>query len=383
MMKIALLLCAIAAAIAAPLGNETMINDQRVVDAINSQPGILWKAGLSPRFEGMALSAFKAFAGGVHMEASAAALQRLPVVDTMIDDADVPDEFDSATNWPQCAKVITDIRDQSNCGCCWAFAGTSAASDRMCISTNASIMVPLSAQDVCFCSSMDGCGGGQINTPWEHIASKGAVTGGQQSFSGKGTDPDNFAGGGFCSDFSLPHCHHHGPVGKDPFPAEGAAGCPSESSPSCPSKCGGSAKAPHNEFSSDKYTFAKASNGRKLLGGGGGGGAVQTASGEAGIQKAIMAGGPVETAFTVYTDFANYASGIYHHVSGGVEGGHAVRIVGWGTESGNKYWKVANSWNPYWGEEGYFRIKRGGNECGIENGVSFSAPDAKWSKKSA
>lgn len=360
-----------------------MINDQRVVDAINSQPGILWKAGLSPRFEGMALSAFKAFAGGVHMEASAAALQRLPVVDTMIDDADVPDEFDSATNWPQCAKVITDIRDQSNCGCCWAFAGTSAASDRMCISTNASIMVPLSAQDVCFCSSMDGCGGGQINTPWEHIASKGAVTGGQQSFSGKGTDPDNFAGGGFCSDFSLPHCHHHGPVGKDPFPAEGAAGCPSESSPSCPSKCGGSAKAPHNEFSSDKYTFAKASNGRKLLGGGGGGGAVQTASGEAGIQKAIMAGGPVETAFTVYTDFANYASGIYHHVSGGVEGGHAVRIVGWGTESGNKYWKVANSWNPYWGEEGYFRIKRGGNECGIENGVSFSAPDAKWSKKSA
>ena len=78
------------------------------------------------------------------------------------------------------------------------------------------------------------------------------------------------------------------------------------------------------------------------------GGGVQHASGEAGIQKAIMEGGPVETAFTVYTDFANYASGIYHHASGGVEGGHAVRIVGWGVDGGNKYWKVANSWNPYW-----------------------------------
>merc|ERR1711977_531057 len=145
--------------------------------------------------------------------------------------------------------------------------------------------------------------------------------------------------------------------------------------------CGSSAKAPHNDFSSDKYTFAAASNsGRKLLGGGGGG-AVQSASGETGIQKAIMAGGPVETAFTVFSDFANYVSGIYHHVSGSVEGGHAVRIVGWGVDGGNKYWKVANSWNPYWGEQGYFRIKRGGNECGIEDGVTFSGANAKWTKK--
>jgi len=373
----AVLLIAIAAN-AAPLGNETMINDQQFVDQINAVPGILWKAGFSPRFEGMPLSSFKSL-NGVKPE-SAAAVMKLPEAVSAIEDAAIPDEFDSATNWPQCAKVITDIRDQSNCGCCWAFAGTSAASDRLCIATNASIMVPLSAQDVCFCSSMNGCGGGQIDTPWDHISSKGAVTGGQQKFSGTGTDPDNFSGGAFCSDFSLPHCHHHGPVGKDPFPAEGAPGCPSESSPSCPSECGSSAKAPHNTFGSDKYTFTAGKSGRKLLGGGGGGG-VQRASGESGIQKAIMEGGPVETAFTVYTDFANYASGIYHHVSGGVEGGHAVRIVGWGVESGNKYWKVANSWNPYWGEEGYFRIKRGGNECGIENGVTFSAADAKWSKK--
>ena len=34
----------------------------------------------------------------------------------------VPDSFDSAEKWPTCAKVINDIRDQGNCGCCWAFA---------------------------------------------------------------------------------------------------------------------------------------------------------------------------------------------------------------------------------------------------------------------
>lgn len=95
----------------------------------------------------------------------------------------------------------------------------------------------------------------------------------------------------------------------------------------------------------------------------------------------IMAGGPVETAFTVYSDFENYAGGIYHHVSGSAAGGHAVKFVGWGVDGGTKYWKVANSWNPYWGEEGYFRIVRGTNEGGIEDGVTGSSANSVWSKK--
>jgi C1A family cysteine protease len=108
---------------------------------------------------------------------------------------------------------------------------------------------------------------------------------------------------------------------------------------------------------------------------------VSSASGEKEIQEAIMSGGPVETAFTVHSDFEHYVGGIYHHVSGDMAGGHAVRIVGWGVEAGQKYWKVANSWNPYWGEKGYFRIRRGSNECGIEDEVTFSAPAATWSRR--
>ena len=38
----------------------------------------------------------------------------------------------------------------------------------------------------------------------------------------------------------------------------------------------------------------------------------------------------------------------------------------------------ARSWNPYWGEEGYFRIVRGEDECGIESGAVASADNAKW-----
>jgi len=357
-MRALLLLCIAAAVSAAP-----MINDQGIVDKINRVPGLLWKAGMNKAFNNMPLSSFKSL-NGVKPD-SWGMVQALPRHVSNISDDAIPESFDSAENWPSCAKVINDIRDQSMCGCCWAFAAASAASDRLCIATKAKIAVPLSAQDVCFCASFDGCQGGQITTPWNHIARQGAVTGEQNTKTGDGHS-DNFRGFGGCSKFSLPHCHHHGPQGKDPYPAEGKPGCEQQTSPQCPRKCDSDAKAPHNDFKSDKYTFS---------------GTTQSASGEEGIQKAIMEGGPVETAFTVYTDFANYVSGIYHHVSGGVEGGHAVRIVGWGVDGGNKYWKVANSWNPYWGENGYFRIKRGNSECGIEDGVTFSAADATWSKK--
>jgi cathepsin B len=280
------------------------------------------------------------------------------VPNNLLTDAQIPESFDSATNWPQCAKMIGDIRDQSDCGCCWAFGAAEAASDRMCIATNATLMVPLSAQDVCFCASDDGCSGGDINSPWDHIKSSGAVSGGQY----KGTGP---FGAGMCADFSLPHCHHHGPQGSDPYPAEGSAGCPSQTSPQCPTKCDADSKSGHDDFDSDKYTFT---------------GKVQSAMGAEEIKQMIMSGGPVETAFTVYSDFENYVGGIYHHVTGDMAGGHAVKIVGWGVENNTKYWKVANSWNPYWAENGFFRIREG--EGGIDDAVTGAIHSAKWHKKS-
>tara|TARA_B100000795_G_scaffold257660_1_gene231084 strand:+ start:106 stop:420 length:315 start_codon:yes stop_codon:yes gene_type:complete len=87
-----------------------------------------------------------------------------------------------------------------------------------------------------------------------------------------------------------------------------------------------------------------------------------------GMQKEILQNGPIEVAFFVYSDFQTYSSGIYHRTasSEGPMGGHAVRILGWGTQAGEDYWLVANSWSPQWGEKGFFKIRRGTNECGIE-----------------
>ena len=76
-----------------------------------------------------------------------------------------------------------------------------------------------------------------------------------------------------------------------------------------------------------------------------------------------------------------YKGGIYHHVFSvdkrtnrvGLDPfeltNHAVLVVGYGADpkSGEKYWIVKNSWGTSWGENGYFRIRRGNDECGIES----------------
>ena len=53
---------------------------------------------------------------------------------------------------------------------------------------------------------------------------------------------------------------------------------------------------------------------------------------------------------------------------------HAVVAVGYGADkkTGEKFWIVKNSWGEDWGEEGYFRIRRGTDECSIES-IAVSA----------
>ena len=59
------------------------------------------------------------------------------------------------------------------------------------------------------------------------------------------------------------------------------------------------------------------------------------------------------------TFFQHYKSGVINGACGD-QMDHGVLVVGYGaTPSGQRYWKVKNSWGSAWGDAGYFLLARG------------------------
>eukprot|EP00343_Euplotes_focardii_P008566 CAMPEP_0205820600 /NCGR_PEP_ID=MMETSP0206-20130828/3244_1 /ASSEMBLY_ACC=CAM_ASM_000279 /TAXON_ID=36767 /ORGANISM="Euplotes focardii, Strain TN1" /LENGTH=293 /DNA_ID=CAMNT_0053115451 /DNA_START=1 /DNA_END=882 /DNA_ORIENTATION=- len=200
---------------------------------------------------------------------------------------------------------VHSIRNQGSCGSCWAFGATEALSDRLAIEKD--IEVVLSPQHLVSCDNSNmGCQGGYLKKAWNFMHKTGVMT-----------------------EECYPYVSGETKVDGD-----------------CLSVC--------NDGSTPEFHFSEKT---------------KTSIFVKNTQKAIQAAGPVEAGFTVYEDFMSYSEGVYHHTSGSMLGGHAVKILGWGNEDGLDYWLVANSWGTEWGLGGYFKIKRG--NCGINNQITF------------
>lgn len=235
-------------------------------------------------------------------------LSTLPMGDV----SKLPENFSAKLKWPQC---IHNIRDQQQCGSCWAFAASEVLSDRFCISSKGKVNVVLSPQDMVSCDSKDfGCQGGYLDKSWDYLVSTGIV-----------------------SDDCFPYTAGQGESGK----------CLLDEG-----KC----------IDGSKIKKYKAKN-------------YKTYNSVEEIKKDIMKHGPIETGFMVYQDFMSYRSGIYKKTSDVFLGGHAVKVIGWGLEkeTNTHYWIVANSWGLRWGEDGFFRIEIG-NCCNFESSMIAGSP---------
>lgn len=85
--------------------------------------------------------------------------------------------------------------------------------------------------------------------------------------------------------------------------------------------------------------------------------------------KAALDKQPVAVSIDAATHaFGYYTSGILTKGCG-YSIDHAVLAVGYGSENGQEYWIVKNSWGTSWGESGYIRIGivDGKGVCGIQS----------------
>jgi C1A family cysteine protease len=93
--------------------------------------------------------------------------------------------------------------------------------------------------------------------------------------------------------------------------------------------------------------------------------------------KSAVSKQPVSVAIEADTRyFQFYSGGVLTSSSCGTQLDHGVLIIGYGIESGQKYWLVKNSWGTSWGESGYVRIARTDSTddpgiCGIALSPSF------------
>lgn len=252
----------------------------------------------------------------------------------------LPDSFDSRTAWPNC-PTIKEVRDQGSCGSCWAFGAVEAISDRVCVHSNGKVNVEVSAEDLLSCCGSEcgmGCNGGYPGGAWNYWTERGLVSGGLY---------DSHVG---CRPYSIPPCEHH--VNGSRPACKGEEG----DTPKCQKQC------------EDGYTPSYQKDKHY------GDTSYSVPSSEQEIMAEIYKNGPVEGAFLVFADFPLYKSGVYRHITGEELGGHAIKVLGWGVEDGTKYWLCANSWNTDWGDNGFFKIVRGEDHCGIESEIVAGVP---------
>merc|ERR550517_1876240 len=226
----------------------------------------------------------------------------------VLDESTAPDSID----WEAQGKV-TPVKNQGQCGSCWAFSTTGAVEARFAIANNQ--LNSLSEQELVDCSGTDGnngCNGGLMDYGFKYVVEE------------------------------------HGLCTEDTYAYEAKTK---------KLECSAKRSACTRKDQISSYKDVRQNSEEQLA--------------------AAVAEGPVSIAIEAdQSAFQLYKRGVFSGRCG-AKLDHGVLVVGYGVDGNDKFWKVKNSWGASWGENGYIRLcrdcgkNRNSGQCGIAKQPSY------------
>jgi C1A family cysteine protease len=213
----------------------------------------------------------------------------------------------STLDWRK-SDVVTKVKNQEQCGSCWAFSATETIESAWMMAKKVSnvTFAPLGPQQIVDCDGMDGgCNGGNPYTAYEYVITAGGLDT-ESAYPYTGTDGTcAFKKGSIGATISN---WHYATTEEDEETLK------------------------NNVYSAGPLSICvDAANWQDYTGG-------------------IMSGW--QCAWVNELD-------------------HCVQAVGYDTSSSSPYWLVRNSWGTDWGEVGYIRLQYGDNTCGLTNEATY------------
>jgi len=210
---------------------------------------------------------------------------------------------------------VSPIKDQGNCGSCWAFSATEAVESAVYMKTKT--LPILSPQQITSCDTVDaGCNGGDTLTAYTYIEQNGLES------------AANY---------------------PDSSPTTGLNGT-----------CTYNANVATTKITGYQYATPPCTSG-----------ACVGTQDEETLAKSLMTYGPISVCLTA-SPWQNYNG--HGAIMTSKECGsavdtmdHCVQLVGWNTRNNSKFWVLKNQWGATWGNHGYIYLKYGENTCGMAN----------------
>jgi len=249
-------------------------------------------------------------------------------------------------NWRD-TEAVTAIKNQGQCGSCWAFSATEAIESQMILGTGGKLAIALAPQQIASCApstgtyGCQGCNGGFTEGAYEYVKSAP----------------------GLANSFYIPY-------EQSLTETQATAACPTAKVAQIDGEMqelsGGYAQVTGYKYAIPPCTSGGCTN-QDLKG-------FAAALEETPLSICVNAGA-----------WNDYTGGVMTSAACGPMGAdyqdHCVMATGFNTTAPTPYWIVRNSWASTFGEEGYIYLEMAENTCGLADDATIPEVKLDMSEK--